>query len=283
MSKTEKRSCKFRKVWKADYSWLAKSHLESFSHCTVCNKDFSISHGVLSDVKQHEKSNVHKINSKSVTSSQILNKFFIKPNTVESQKIALAELVEVYHIVKHNLSYNSLDYSLKLMPKLYPDSGIAKKLACGRTKAESIMINVLGPKAESIVISDLHDHINDKVYFSVSTDTSNKGNRKMYPICVQYFSFTDGRQTKLLDFFKEPSETADVICKTITSTLSKHKLSVSSVSAFSFYNTNAKFGKNKSAYTLLHSKNKNNKLIKSGCLAQIVNNALLTLFTTMIL
>ncbi|XP_016664704.1 uncharacterized protein LOC107885566 [Acyrthosiphon pisum] len=93
----------------------------------------------------------------------------------------------------------------------------------------------------------------------------------MYPICVQYFSFTDGRQTKLLDFFEEPSETAESICKSITSTLSKHRLSMSSVSAFSADNTNANFGKHKSAYTLLH--NENNKLIKSGCLAHIVNNS----------
>lgn len=109
------------------------------------------------------------------------------------------------------------------MPKSYPDSGIAKKLACGRTKAESITINVLGPKAESIVVSDLHDYINDKVYFSVATDTSNKDNRKMYPICVQYFSFTGGRQTKRLDFFEEPFETPEAIRKSLTSTLSKHK------------------------------------------------------------
>ena len=239
--------------------------------CSLHSKDFSVSHGGLSDIKQHENSNLHKTNSKSVASSQILNTFFIKPNTIESQKIALAELIKVYHNIKHNLSYNSLDCSLKLMPKLYPDSGIAKKLACGRTKAESITTNVLGPKAESIVVSDLHDYINDKVYFSVATDTSNKGNRKMYPICVQYFSFTDGRQTKLLDFFEEPSETAESICKSITSTLSKHRLSMSSVSAFSADNTNANFGKHKSAYTLLH--NENNKLIKSGCLAHIVNNS----------
>lgn len=183
----------------------------------------------------------------------------------------MAELFEVYHNVKHNLLYNSLDCSLKLMPKLYPDSGIAKKIACARTKAENITINVLCPKAESIVASDLHDYINYKVYFSVATDTSNKGYRKMYPICVQYFSFTDRRQTKLLYFFEEPSETAEAICKSITSTLSKHKLSISFVSAFSAYNTNANFGKHKSAYTLLH--NENNKLIKSGCLAHIVNNA----------
>lgn len=50
MSKPKKRLCKFREVWKADYSWLAISHLESFAHCTVCNKDFSVSHGGLSDI-----------------------------------------------------------------------------------------------------------------------------------------------------------------------------------------------------------------------------------------
>lgn len=128
----------------------------------------------------------------------------------------------------------------------------------------------MGPRAESIVVSDLYDYINDKVYFSVATETSNEGNCKMYPIFVQYFSFTGGRQSILLDFF-EPSETAEAICKSITSTLSKHKLSTSSVSAISADNTNANFGKHKSAYTLLH--NENNKLIKSGYLAHIVNNA----------
>lgn len=46
---------------------------------------------------------------------------------------------------------------------------------------------------------------------------------------------------------------------------------MSSVSAFCADNTNANFGKHKSAYTLLH--NENNKLIKSGCLAHVVNNA----------
>jgi len=66
MSKPEKRSSKFREGWKADYSWIAKSHLESFVRCTVCNINFSVSHGGLPDVKQHENSNIHKTNSKSV-------------------------------------------------------------------------------------------------------------------------------------------------------------------------------------------------------------------------
>lgn len=161
----------------------------------------------------------------------------------------MAESIKVYHNVKHNLSYNSLDCSLKLMPKLYPDSGKTKKVNCGRTKVDSITINVLGPKAESIVVSDLHDYINDKICFSVATNTSNKVNRKMYPICVQYFSLTGGRQTNLLDSFEEPYETAETICKPVTSTLSKHELSMSSVSAFSADNTKANFGKHKSAYT----------------------------------
>lgn len=97
---------------------------------------------------------------------------------------------------------------MKLIPKSNPDSGIAKKLVCRRTKAKSITTTGLGPKAESTVVSDLHDYINDTVYFCVAIDTSNKGNRKRYLICIQYFSFTDERQTKLLDFFEEATETA---------------------------------------------------------------------------
>jgi len=93
----------------------------------------------------------------------------------------------------------------------------------------------------------------------------------MYSICAQYFSFTDGHQTKLFYFFEELSETAESICKSLTSTLSKHRLSMSSVSVFCADSTNANFGKHKFAYTFLH--NENNKLIKSGCLAHIVNNS----------
>jgi hypothetical protein len=61
-----------------------------------------------------------------------------------------------------------------LAPVLFPDSAIAKKMACGRTKCEALVCNVLAPKSVEHVVADLTsgDVFKPKV-FPVSTDASN--------------------------------------------------------------------------------------------------------------
>jgi hypothetical protein len=126
------------------------------------------------------------------------NKFiFCYQNTSESQQVNLVEVSKIFHNIKHNLFYNSLDCDFKLLPKIFSDSNIASKISCGRTKAETIVQNLLEPKAKEIIVNVLQNIS----YFSVATDTSNKGNRKMYPIVVQYFCLQTGCQIKLLYFF----------------------------------------------------------------------------------
>lgn len=104
-----------------------------------------------------------------------INNFLTIKNSPESEKVSFAELVEIFHCVKHNISYNSLNCGIKLLPQLFPDSAIVKKLSCGRTKAESIVKEVLGSKAEEIVLKTLKNpetilegpiHCNE-VYFSI--------------------------------------------------------------------------------------------------------------------
>lgn len=67
---------------------------------------------------------------------------------------------------------------------------IAKKMQLGRTKAEMITMNVLGPSTVGeFCISPPEG---EPVYFSLASDDSNMGNRKMFPVCVRYFSVSDG-------------------------------------------------------------------------------------------
>lgn len=268
--KKTKRLCTFRDDWKKSYQWLTKGDSEFYARCKLCNKDFSISHGGLSDVKQHDKGSEHKRRSTAGITSQVMSNFFTKQNTVEADNVTLAEVASTFHCVKHNSSYNAQDCANKLLPQILPDSNIAKKVCCGRTKSEAIVKEVLGHLAEKLVVDALKSTDNGTVHFSVMTDTSNKGNRKMYPICVQYFSFDRGCQTKLLDFVECSFETSDAISNNILQTLEKFDLNIENVTAFSADNTNANFGIHRSAYTLLKEKKPN--LLKAGCLAHVLNN-----------
>ncbi|CAG5047529.1 unnamed protein product [Parnassius apollo] len=42
--------------------------------------------------------------------------------------------------------------------------------------------------------------------FSVATDVSNKGNKKLFPVAVQYFTAKSGMCRKILDFYEDPFE-----------------------------------------------------------------------------
>lgn len=265
--KQNKRLCVFRDIWMKDEEWLKPSvNNVHKAFCKYCNKEFSIAHGGKSDVTQHCQGAEHKKNKITVASSSSLKSFFTVKNSAESDKLAFAELTLVFHTVKHNLSYNSMDCGHKLFPKLFEDSKIATKVSCGRTKAESILKNVLCPMFCEQVVNDLKDN-----YFSISTDASNKGNRKFHPVCVQYFTKEKGICKKLLNFVESPFDTSDNIVHSLKSTLDLHNLNLSKVSAFSADNTNANMGKTRSAFTLL--KGDNPHLLKAGCLCHVINNA----------
>jgi hypothetical protein len=47
--------------------------------------------------------------------------------------------------VKHNVIYNSFDCNTKLSWNIFSNSKAGNKLSCGRTKAESLVTNVLAP------------------------------------------------------------------------------------------------------------------------------------------
>lgn len=106
--------------------------------------------------------------------------------------------------MKHGLNYNSLNCFTKNIRKIIPDSPVAAKIACGRTKASAFTKGVLGPFSEEKIISDLKD----SHYFAISLDASNVGNIKTFPFAVRYFHERSGICQKLLDFHEDPDETS---------------------------------------------------------------------------
>jgi len=71
------------------------------------------------------------------------------------------------------------------------------KLHLGRTKAERIVTEVLGPAYLHKIIDYLN---NENVFdFSIQTDASNKKNVKLFHLSIQYFSIKYDIENKLID------------------------------------------------------------------------------------
>ena len=72
-------------------------------------------------------------------------------------------------IIEHNPPIGIADHATKLFHRMFPDSEMAKKYSCGRTKTSAI-INEMANNVRQCMVLDL----NGKAY-TVSTDGSNDG------------------------------------------------------------------------------------------------------------
>jgi hypothetical protein len=119
---------------------------------------------------------------KIVETNSLLNQFVTPEH--ELNKISAAECVLVYHGIKHGHSYRSQGCTVDLIRTIFESTSLAKSITCGKTKSRSIACNILGPYFTNQIIDD----ILKTGFYSLCVDASNKGNEKMFPFAVQYFS-----------------------------------------------------------------------------------------------
>lgn len=223
-SKSKRRMCYFNEKWTVTYKWIKKEDAQT-AYCKACNVRFTVKYNGEKAVKAHENSNNHIKYTNAVKKSDALSNFFAQKNSPESLEVAAVEISSVYHSIMHQHSYLSSDCGTKLYSVFFKDSNIAKKIRCGRTKSEAIAENVLLPLSIEMAVSDLKTQTQspssryDSFYFTLATDASNKGTRKMFPVLVRYFSYKQGLQEKLIDFFKQPDESAESITSCLLNTL----------------------------------------------------------------
>ena len=79
---------------------------------------------------------------KAASASKSVNSFF-KPDI--QQSTIKAETLWFLFTAKHNLAFLNSDHANKLFKEMFPDSEIAKKFACGRTKTTAIVKDALAP------------------------------------------------------------------------------------------------------------------------------------------
>lgn len=223
-------------------------------------------------IKQHGETKHHKLKTELYKKTSTLDRFFGSTGSSSNSltcddKISASELALTYHTVKHNLSYNSMDCTVKLNKIIYADSKTALNIKLGRTKMEALVNEVLGPYALQTLLNDLNA---PNLYFCLQTDASNRKNIKLFPLVVQYFDIENGIQNKLLDFYENCDESANGMFDAINSSLSYHNLSFDRVSGLSADNTNANFGIHHSLYKNIEQVVPN--LVKGNCHAHIVHN-----------
>ncbi|CAF2574171.1 unnamed protein product [Rotaria sp. Silwood2] len=192
-------------------------------------------------------SNVHKKLMKTFENNCSLTQFITSER--ELDKIAATECVLVFHGVKHGNSYRSQECTVDLIRNVFESSSVAKSMSCGRTKARAIACNVLGPYFTNKVIDDLLK----AQYYSLSVDASNKGNCKMFPFAIQYFSEM-GIRRGLIEFINDPHESAIDIFKNICKIIDDNKLQIGNLTSYGGDNMNVNFGKHHSVFQLLKSK-----------------------------
>ncbi|XP_078542395.1 uncharacterized protein LOC144828172 [Lissotriton helveticus] len=264
--RAKKRFVKYRPEWELSHHNICKVSEDMFkARCNLCNKDFSIAHGGERDIKTHEAGAQHKKNASGRAKMATISSYLQPSFQPEVAKVTAAEVTQVYHAVKHHISYRSLDCGIKLSKVMYPDSSIAMKASCGCTKASSITVNVLAPLSLQQAQEDLKDG-----YFSVCSDASNKGNIKLYPLLLRHFNFSFGVAYTLLDFYEDAAETATAIAQQITTKLHNHGLKMEQVAAYCGDNASVNYGRHHSVYQLL--KGANGDILPANCSAHILHN-----------
>ena len=263
----KRRMIQFQDKWLTDpdyKEWLTKKD-EFSARCNFCNIDFFVKYEGVAAVKCHKNTANHQNKEKSVKMSQTMSLFVTKTNVREEEEVIVAELCLTFHTINHHLSYRSMDCNNKLLKDLFNDSKIARHLHCGRTKMEAIATNILSPLSVKTHLKK----INEKC-FSISSDASNKGNVKLFPIGVQYFDTNEGIVNFVLDFYEDSNETSDAIFAKLNHSLETHSLNSKLLIAFSGDNASVNYGKHHSVYTNLQTIN--DKIVKANCHCHILHN-----------
>ncbi|CAH2009382.1 unnamed protein product [Acanthoscelides obtectus] len=145
-SKKIKYSQKFNKTWLNDpdfKGWLEQGE-ENSAYCKACKKNISVKTTGKQALVRHIASERHRTSLKSVKGQQTLasfKKFSNLEKTTKKSEMHIAAFVS-----EHNLSYNIMNHFVQLLPKICPDSEVARNIKCKPTKCSAIVNKVIGKR-----------------------------------------------------------------------------------------------------------------------------------------
>lgn len=132
---------KYKQEYSLKYPVITSSRVSaSHAFCTVCRLDFGVAHGGAYDCTKHVNGTAHKLKANVAAQSTKITSFMCESREYD---VINAEVMFTNFIIEHNLPIAASDHAGAIFKKMFPDSGIAKKYGCGRTKTTAI-IQMLG-------------------------------------------------------------------------------------------------------------------------------------------
>lgn len=184
-----KRKCTFNDELKAKFPCFDKVENSKFdAFCKVCNVKVSVANKGKFDLEQHIQSQKHSLTIRSGESSRPIDSFYKLKTSKVIESAAAVEATLAFHTVKHNFSFRSTDCTTSLLKNLFHDSDIAKNISSAKTKTKAIVSNVIAPYC----MKNLLIKLENIPFLSLSTDASNHGHEKLFPVVIQFFSMDKG-------------------------------------------------------------------------------------------
>lgn len=183
--RVKKNKTKYNTDWESEFVWITRgSKGTEYAACKYCRMEFMISNGGRNDVKKHSMTFSHIKASDAANSSRSLANMFQKKNQdLDSDPVIRAETLFAFFVAKHNLSFMVADHFTELVKVMFPDSGIAQKFKCKRTKTTHIVNQVLGPELDNKVTNLCQSN-----KFSIMIDESNdSGADKLLTVLVRVY------------------------------------------------------------------------------------------------
>lgn len=144
--KKAKYASKFQEKWKCQFDCITNSDQgEMFAYCRACNTNFSVSYGGKSDVIRHLSTLLHKQNSECIEGNKKLTEMFQKKTSKLEDSVNRAEVLFTYFIAEHNVPFLLADHFSYLCKIMFPNSAIAKRFSCKRTKTTHILNEAIAP------------------------------------------------------------------------------------------------------------------------------------------
>jgi hypothetical protein len=164
VAKKRRVSQQFRPEYSVAYPVIRKSAKDCYhAFCSLCSVDINVSHGGIQDVKKHVLSSKHDSKAK-LNNVKKLPVFFSSSSDLS---VVNAEVLFTEFLIEHSIPFTVADHAGALFRRMFPDSQIARKYGCGRTKTACIIEALVKEDSENIA-----DVIKSSP-FSIATDGSN--------------------------------------------------------------------------------------------------------------